>query len=167
MATWLQLGDCRQANFLRGAAEPAVVGRRWRAGSFCQLLRMVGEVEARCLALALLKNWAVFTVISRFFFWLCFAMLTAKFKQNDAREGKNMQSSAKTHQNDAKLCENKPFSHTEHLFCFKKRSKSAYLCKRAVSGCVSKDVEWSALMHFYQGPCDFLNGFWFKKETGE
>ena len=46
-------------------------------------------------------------IISRMF--VMFWEIDCKIKENDAREGKNMQISAKIHQKYAKLCKNKPF----------------------------------------------------------
>ena len=57
------------------------------------------------------------------FFLVMVWEVECNIKQNDAREGKNTQSSAKLHQNCAKLCKNMPFSAIKHLFCLKKNGK--------------------------------------------
>ena len=60
-----------------------------------------------------------------------------KSKQNDAREDKNMQISAKIHQKYAKLCKNKPFFGYKTLVLLKNGQNRRFnLLKCAVSGCV-------------------------------
>ena len=51
---------------------------------------------------------------------MTFCEIDCKIKQNDEREGKNMQISAKIHQKYAKLCKNKPFFGYETLVLLKK-----------------------------------------------
>ena len=57
-------------------------------------------------------------------FFVMFWEVECNIQQNDAREGKTMQTSAKIHQIYAKLCKNKLFfSALKHLFCLTKTVK--------------------------------------------
>ena len=87
-----------------------------------------------------------------------FCEVDGEIKQNDAREGKNMQISAKYHQKYAKLCKNKPFFAYETLVLFKKTVKidvSTYESVQQVG--VRKGPEWilSVFKLFDEGLYDF------------
>ena len=51
-----------------------------------------------------------------------FCEIDCKIKQNDAREGKSMQISAKIHRKYAKLCKNEPFFGYKTLVLLKKKT---------------------------------------------
>ena len=87
-----------------------------------------------------------------------------KIKQNETRQGKNMEISAKIHRNGAKIVQKQAFFRYKTLVLHKKKSKIRRfsLWKCAVSGCVWKHPAWilSVFMHFYEGLLGFWTGFW-------
>ena len=95
-------------------------------------------------------------------FLVTFCEVDCKIKQNDEREGKNMQISAKINQKYAKLCKNKPFFGYKTLVLLKKRSKSTFQPMKVCSKWVCLEVSWvdfECFMHFNEGLDDFSTVF--------
>ena len=78
------------------------------------------------------------------FFLEMFCEVDCKIKQYDAREGKNMQNSAKIHQNYAKLSTKKtrPFFAYKTIVLLKKRSKSTSQPVKVCSEWVCLEMSW-------------------------
>ena len=84
-------------------------------------------------------------------------------KQNEAREGKNIQISTKIHQTNMQKCAKiSPLSAKKHLFCLKTRSKSTFQSMKLCSKWVCLEAPWvdfECFKQFDEGLHDFWSVF--------